>query len=210
MRGLGRIIFKLLGWAGILYFIGILGVIFAVRDSAKNIGTIWSIDFKIDIIFIIAGFVGGTAALFFRIKKNKKAAETAANAEAEREKEAARRARSDPKNWNKPKPALPSPENVPIVTITDAVRRELGTVPMIPLMPKRAETSVFDSKLGGVPYMPKNYPYPVGKSGTYEGKPLRFLAQLNFGALPHISPISRHRVSCNFTAPAMMTKPFTE
>ena len=186
MRGLGRIIFKLLGWAGILYFIGILGVIFAIRDSAKNIGTIWSIDFKIDIIFIIAGFVGGTAALFFRIKKNKKTAEAAANAEAEREKEAARRARSDPKNWNKPKPALPSPENVPIVTITDAVRRELGTVPMIPLMPKRAETSVFDSKLGGIPYMPKNYPYPVGKSGAYEGKPLRFLAQLNFGALPHI------------------------
>ena len=186
MRGLGRIIFKLLGWAGILYFFGILGIIFAVRDSAKNIGTVWSTDFKIDIIFIAAGFVGGTVAAFFRVKKNKKAAEEAANAEAEREREAARRAKSDPKNQNKPKPALPSPEKVPLVSITNEVRRELSTLPMIPLIPKKAHTSVFDSKLGGVPYMPKGYPYPVGKSGAYEGKPLRFLAQLNFGALPHI------------------------
>ena len=186
MRGLGRIIFKLLGWSGILFLCGILGIIFAVRDSTKNIGSMWSTDFKIDIIFIAVGFIGGTVGAFLRVKKNKKAAEEAAISAAEQEKEAARRARSDPKNWNKPKPALPSPENVPLVTITDAVRRELGTLPMIPLIPKRAKTSVFDSKLGGVPYMPKDFPYPVGKSGTYEGKPLRFLAQLNFGALPHI------------------------
>lgn len=74
MRGLGRIIFKLLGWSGILFLCGILGIIFAVRDSAKNIGSMWSTDFKIDIIFIAVGFIGGTVGAFLRVKKNKKAA----------------------------------------------------------------------------------------------------------------------------------------
>lgn len=188
VRGLGRIIFKLFGWSGILFLFGILGIIFAVRDSAKNVGSQWSFDFKMDILFIAVGFIGGTAAAFFRIMKMKKAEEEAAKQEAEREKEAARRAKSDPKYWNKPKaaPSAVPPEKIELKAITDAVRHELGTLPMIPLIPKKAQTSVFDSKLGGVPYMPKGFTYPVGKSGTYAGKPLRLLAQLNFGALPRI------------------------
>lgn len=51
---------------------------------------------------------------------------------------------------------------------------------------KADHTTPFDSKLGGVPYMPKGFPYPHGLSGDFEGKPLFLLAQLNFARLPHI------------------------
>ncbi len=56
----------------------------------------------------------------------------------------------------------------------------------IRLKPVREHTSVFDSKLGGIPYLPKGYDYPVVNTGEHFGKPLRFLAQLNFAKLPHI------------------------
>lgn len=67
------------------------------------------------------------------------------------------------------------------------INKLLPPKPMVVLEPKRADgITVFDSKLGGVPYMPKKFEYPKGKSGTYEGRPLRLLAQLNFEKLPHI------------------------
>lgn len=52
--------------------------------------------------------------------------------------------------------------------------------------PVREKCSVFDSKLGGVPYFPKDMKYPVVRDGENEGRPLYFLAQLNFGKIPHI------------------------
>lgn len=42
--------------------------------------------------------------------------------------------------------------------------------------------TLVQSKVGGVGYFPKDEPYPYGKSG----KPLSFLAQLNFSELPPI------------------------
>ena len=54
------------------------------------------------------------------------------------------------------------------------------------LKPKRAKTTVFDSKLGGVPYFPKSMEYPTVCEGEFAGKPLFFLAQLNFSKLPKI------------------------
>lgn len=67
------------------------------------------------------------------------------------------------------------------------INKLLPPKPMVVLEPKRADDiTVFDSKLGGVPYMPKEFEYPKGKSGAYEGRPLRLLAQLNFEKLPHI------------------------
>ncbi len=48
----------------------------------------------------------------------------------------------------------------------------------------RGKTTVFDSKMGGVPYFPREMPYPTVRKGAHAGKPLRFLAQLNFGELP--------------------------
>lgn len=51
----------------------------------------------------------------------------------------------------------------------------------------RAETTVFDSKMGGVPYIPKGMEYPTVREGEHAGKPLYFLAQLNFGKLPKLA-----------------------
>lgn len=57
--------------------------------------------------------------------------------------------------------------------------------PHLRLKPVRAQTtSVFDSKLGGIPYFPKDMDYPKVLEGSLEGKPLKLLAQLNFEKLP--------------------------
>ncbi len=67
------------------------------------------------------------------------------------------------------------------------IDRMVPPKPMVKLNPKRAENlSVFESKLGGVPYMPADFEYPKGISGVFEGRPLRLLAQLNFEKLPYI------------------------
>lgn len=50
----------------------------------------------------------------------------------------------------------------------------------------RGETTVFDSKMGGVPYFPKDMEYPRVREDKFEEKPLHFIAQLNFGKLPEI------------------------
>lgn len=45
---------------------------------------------------------------------------------------------------------------------------------------------LFDSKIGGTPYFPKDMEYPKGRKKPFDGKPLVLLAQLNFEQLPHI------------------------
>lgn len=72
--------------------------------------------------------------------------------------------------------------------ILKKIDEQIPPKPVVKLEPKRAERelSVFESKLGGVPYMPADFDYPKGKSGIFEGRPLRLLAQLNFEKLPHI------------------------
>ena len=57
---------------------------------------------------------------------------------------------------------------------------------MLRLKPVKGKGTLFDSKLGGTPYFPKNMEYPKGISGDYKDKPLRLLVQLNFEQLPHI------------------------
>ena len=44
--------------------------------------------------------------------------------------------------------------------------------------------SIFDCKLGGVPYFPKNMKYPVGKDSTKD--PLGLLIQINFSQIDHL------------------------
>ncbi len=56
--------------------------------------------------------------------------------------------------------------------------------PRVKLTPVRASTNVFDNKLGGTPYLPKGFEYPVVREGKHMGKPLRMLAQINFAKLP--------------------------
>ncbi len=52
---------------------------------------------------------------------------------------------------------------------------------------QRAKTDVYDSKLGGIPYLPPGFDYPHNKAPKSDGKPLKLLAQLNFSKLPHIA-----------------------
>lgn len=83
--------------------------------------------------------------------------------------------------------APPARSEAEINEIVKKINRNLPVLPTVKLTPKRAENlSVFTSKLGGTPYMPKGFEYPKGKSGVFEDRPLRLLAQLNFEQLPHI------------------------
>ncbi|MCM1165505.1 MAG: DUF1963 domain-containing protein [Lachnospiraceae bacterium] len=63
----------------------------------------------------------------------------------------------------------------------------LPPVGTVRLKPSRGTTTVFDSKLGGVPYLPKDMEYPTVRGGEFKGMPLYFLGQLNFGRLPKIT-----------------------
>jgi len=57
------------------------------------------------------------------------------------------------------------------------------SIPSIKLnVSKKANIAITDSKLGGNPYLPKDYVYP----STSEGVPLKLLAQLNFSQLPQL------------------------
>lgn len=72
--------------------------------------------------------------------------------------------------------------------IIDEVHKELPAKPMLIFKPEAGKTGLFDSKLGGVPYLPKNFDYPKGTESPYRDVPLKLLAQLNFEQLPHIEP----------------------
>jgi len=54
------------------------------------------------------------------------------------------------------------------------------------LTPVRKEVSVFDSKLGGTPYLPPDFEYPYNTELQSDKKPLKLLAQLNFSQLPYL------------------------
>ncbi|MGL4293584.1 MAG: YwqG family protein [Bacteroidales bacterium] len=47
--------------------------------------------------------------------------------------------------------------------------------------------SVMDSKIGGIPYMPENFDYPLDKRKGRIGEPLGFLAQINFEQMPPLA-----------------------
>lgn len=71
----------------------------------------------------------------------------------------------------------------PILAKVDAM---IPPVETVRLKLSRGKTTVLDSKMGGVPYFPKGAEYPTVREGENAGKPLYFLAQLNFGKLPKI------------------------
>ena len=56
----------------------------------------------------------------------------------------------------------------------------------IKLTPVKKTLSVFDSKMGGVPYLPPGFDYPYNTDPESDKKPLKLLAQLNFAQLPHL------------------------
>ncbi len=77
-------------------------------------------------------------------------------------------------------------EKAKVARVLAELDRENPSKARISLKPVRKSTTVFDTKIGGIPYLPKGYEYPVVNTGEHFGKPLRFLAQLNFDKLPHI------------------------
>lgn len=60
----------------------------------------------------------------------------------------------------------------------------LTAIPTIVLSTCQEATGVFDSKLGGRPYLPPGFAYPLENLPDGSTQPLRLLAQLNFAQLP--------------------------
>lgn len=73
-----------------------------------------------------------------------------------------------------------------IKKFTDELAKLSPGKPMVEITPHRGETTVFSSKFGGVPYFPKEMEYPKVREGEFEGKPIRFLAQINFAEVTHM------------------------
>ncbi|HDR7795841.1 TPA: DUF1963 domain-containing protein [Bacillus luti] len=59
---------------------------------------------------------------------------------------------------------------------------EESVKPYIKVTGTQAETTFFESKFGGYPYLPKNLEHPKDSNG----QPMMLLAQLNFEEIPHI------------------------
>lgn len=66
--------------------------------------------------------------------------------------------------------------------------------PVVKFTVKRGTTTVFDSKVGGIPYFPKGMEYPYGKADGYTDQPLGLLAQLNLATLPNIPNFPREGI----------------
>lgn len=125
------------------------------------------------VIEIVGGIIMATAGIFLIMLREK--------SKKEAQIEAAKPKQEVVEIMQKPE------SNYNIEEILKKMDAEFPPKPVVKLEPKRAENlSVFESKLGGVPYMLADFEYPKGKSGVFEGRPLRLLAQLNFEKLPHI------------------------
>lgn len=68
----------------------------------------------------------------------------------------------------------------------EAFRKEIeGTVkPFIRITAEKGETTIYESKFGGIPYMPTGFEYPTNDKGEH----LRFIAQINFAEVPPMEP----------------------
>lgn len=62
---------------------------------------------------------------------------------------------------------------------------------------ERGKTDLYDNKIGGTPYFPKNMEYPKGSNN----QPLVLLAQLNFDTIPHIEPYPKTGILQFFITP---------
>ncbi|KAK2945236.1 putative protein of unknown function (DUF1963) [Blattamonas nauphoetae] len=60
---------------------------------------------------------------------------------------------------------------------------ERTSEPVIMLEPNDKEPGIFDTKIGGIPYFPKNMSYPNSPSSN---SPMALLCQLNFDTLPKL------------------------
>lgn len=60
-------------------------------------------------------------------------------------------------------------------------------LPTIIFKENDVSTTVFDSKIGGIPYMPADFEYPIVTEGIDKGEPIPFLAQINFRKAPRLA-----------------------
>lgn len=66
------------------------------------------------------------------------------------------------------------------------VIKKKTTIDCVKLIPEEGKTQYWNSKIGGIPYLPIDFEYPYDKTEGREEIPLRFLAQLNFSEMPHL------------------------
>nr|WP_295973117.1 YwqG family protein [uncultured Bacillus sp.] len=69
--------------------------------------------------------------------------------------------------------------------------------PVVRIKAVRGETTPYESKFGGYPYMPKGFEHPRDK----EGNPMVLFAQINFTEVPHIDPMPEKGILQIFLSP---------
>lgn len=74
-------------------------------------------------------------------------------------------------------------EDLKLDEVLAGVNKYCSPKPVVKFSVTKDTTTVFDSKIGGVPYFPKTMEYPRGKS---EDQPLVLLAQINLSQLPEL------------------------
>ncbi|MBQ5312163.1 MAG: DUF1963 domain-containing protein [Oscillospiraceae bacterium] len=157
-----RYIAKKYGYGTALVITGIIALIltlFAAKDDT---------DRQTGLIASVGCFVTGWLLIVIRRMKMKAADEQTAATPAEPKEE----------------PAAVSHISRDAAFIADKVSKDSPPLPALSFTPVRGETKPWDTKLGGVPYMPAGMEYPAGRDGVYKDKPLRLLAQLCFDDLP--------------------------
>ena len=73
-----------------------------------------------------------------------------------------------------------------IEKILKKVEEILPPQPAVEFAVKNEKPGLFDCKVGGTPYFPKDMEYPRGTKNAFKDQPLILLAQLNFEQIPHI------------------------
>jgi uncharacterized protein YwqG len=73
-----------------------------------------------------------------------------------------------------------------IEKMLEEMQEYLPAQPALRFKIKAGEPGLFDSKIGGTPYFPKDMEYPCGKANVFANQPLFLLAQLNFEKMPSI------------------------
>ena len=74
-------------------------------------------------------------------------------------------------------------EDLRLDEVLAGVNKYCPPKPVVKFRVTKDATTIFDSKIGGVPYFPKTMEYPRGKS---EDQPLVLLAQINLSDLPDL------------------------
>lgn len=72
-----------------------------------------------------------------------------------------------------------------VTTIYNEMKKEY-IKPRIRIETLNEETNIYDSKFGGVPYLPKDFIYQYKIMKDQSKQPLKLLAQLNFEQMPHL------------------------